>query len=378
MKLDILIKNGHVVDPASGVDEIRDIGIADGHIVSADTDGIEAGEIIDAKGYYVLPGLIDFHTHLYYGGSSFGVNPNLLFASGVTGAVDGGTAGCAGFEAFYRQTQLLSQLPLKFMLHISPIGQPGFGVQEPADPAAWNEEAVLNLVQKYSEEIVCLKLRIGRAMIGERGIAPLQEACRIARQAGLPLCVHVTDSPVSAREIAETLAPGDIYCHVYHGKGNTILDQDGEVIPAMREASRRGVIMDAANGSINFNYPVAKAAIEQGFLPDIISSDITPATLNRGCNAKNLPFIMSKYLALGMRFNDIVKTVTRNPAALMGLKDFAGTLAQGAPADLVILDKISGRFKFADADNREFYGNTMLSPLLTVSRGRIVFRQTWF
>ena len=118
MKLDILIKNGHVVDPASGVDEIRDIGIADAHIVSADTDGIEAGEIIDAKGYYVLPGLIDFHTHLYYGGSSFGVNPNLLFASGVTGAVDGGTAGCAGFEAFYRQSQLLSQLPLKFMLHI--------------------------------------------------------------------------------------------------------------------------------------------------------------------------------------------------------------------------------------------------------------------
>ncbi len=378
MKLDVLIKNGHVYDVAANIDQVMDIGIADGLLVFPDSTQIEANEIIDAGNHYILPGLIDFHTHLFYGGSGFGANPNLLFAAGVTRAVDGGTTGCANFEAFYRQTQLVSQLPVKYMLHLAPIGQPGYGVQEAADPASWNEPAIHNLIEKYPDDIIGLKLRIGKPMLAERGLVPLQKACEMAQRVGRPLCVHVTDSTLSAAEIADTLQPGDIYCHVYHGKGNTILDDSGAVLPALRNAAERGVVMDAANGSINFSYPIARVAIEQGFYPDIISSDITPTTLNRGNNAKNLSFIMSKYLALGMPFKEVIRAVTQTPAKLMGLEGVAGTLMAGMKADFVVMEKLNGMFSFADCDKREFTGTEMLSPLLTVSQGKLVFRQTYF
>lgn len=375
MQIDYLIQNGHVLDPASGNNKIGDIAVADKKIVGIGGKDVRPLHRLDATGYYVLPGLIDFHTHLFSGGSGFGVNPDLLLATGVTTAVDAGSAGCANYEAFYRSVCIHSQLRIKSFLNLSPTGQVGYGIQEQADPACWDKDAIAHLVHKYPKEIIGLKLRIGRTMLGDRGISPLKEALSIARQMQLPLSVHVTDSSLSAETIADCLAAGNIYCHVYHGKGNTIINSDG-VSPVIREASERGVVFDAANGKSNFDFEVSQKAIAAGFYPNIISTDITPSTLNIGCNVKNLPYLMSKYLSLGMPLLDVITCVTKNPAQLMGRDDSIGTLRTGACADITVCKLMRGSYRFEDACGSTRIGNQLLVPVVTFRKGNVVFCST--
>lgn len=372
MPIDYLIQNGHVLDPAAGRDRTGDIAVAGERIAEGGGQDTRPLHTVDAAGCYVLPGLIDYHTHLFAGGSGFGVSPDLLLATGVTTAVDAGSAGCANFEAFYRSVCIHSRLRIKSFLNLSPIGQAGFGIQEQADPATWDIAAISRLLSRYPGEIAGLKLRIGRPMLGGRGLAPLREAVRVAQELQLPLSVHVTDSPLTAEEIAACLPNGSIYCHVYHGKGNTIIDGDG-VFPAVREAAGRGVVFDAANGKSNFDFAVAQKAIAAGFYPDIISTDITPSTLNIGRSAKSLPYLMSKYLSLGMTLPEVVRRVTENPARLLGLPDSIGTLRAGAGADITICRLAEGTYTFEDANGETRTGSQLLVPVATFSKGSVVF-----
>lgn len=375
----ILIRGGHVIDPAAGVDGIGSVMIEKGIIADAECSGAEraAEQVIDAAGYLVLPGLIDFHTHLY-GGSAFGVSPDLFPAAGVTAAVDAGTTGAVNFEEFCRNTLRKSRIHLKAFLNVSGIGQPGPGIMEPLGAGAVSWQSAGDVLDRYKEELLGLKIRISRPIVRELGLAPLKDTLAFAENRGIRVNVHVTDPPERLATIAPLFRSGDIFCHVFHGTGYTILDEKGRVGREFWNAKERGVLFDAANGRSNFNYEVAREAVHEGFLPDIISTDATALNYNQPDQVKNLPFVMSKYLSLGMDLTQVVKAVTEIPAEVMGMRGQIGTLRPGAYADVVICEKRKERVRFRDSVGTVHYGSEILEPAMVLSRGMIAYCRPGF
>lgn len=364
----ICIKGGTVVDPKNGVNSIKDIYIENNKVV----ESISAVDTtVDATGYYVFPGLIDFHTHLY-GGSTFGINPDMLLATGVTSAVDAGTSGYINFSDFYSSVLTRSKLTLKAFVNISPIGQPGGGINEPLRRELINKSILKETVNKYRANILGLKVRISKPIVGELGLDPLHHALEIAEELNLPINVHVTNPPEKMSEIAPFFRKGDIFTHVFEGTGHTIIE-DGKVADKVWDAKKRGVIFDSANGRSNFIFSVAEKAVSEGFYPDVISTDSTALNFSKPYVVKNLPFIMSKYLALGMNLTEVIKASTEVPAKLMGEEDRLGHLGVGAIGDVAICDIESKKVLFKDTANTERTGNKVIRPVMVIKNSEFVY-----
>ena len=370
----ICIKNGHVIDTTQKLDSIADIFINDGKITLASSAD---QRIIDATGCYVLPGLIDFHTHLYKG-STFGVDPDSLIATGVTAATDAGTAGWVNFEDFYNNSFTKTKIHLKAFINVSGIGQPGGGINEPLDLDAINYERLLLLLKKYHGDLLGLKIRISKPIVKQNGITPLINTMKFAHANGLHVNVHVTNPAAPTEEILPLFEKGDIFCHVFHGTGDTIIGPNNMLKKELLEARERGVLFDAANGRSNFVYKVAKKAIDAGFCPDIISSDTTAYNFNIPGKVKNLPFVMSKYLSLGMPLPKIIQAATETPAKIMGMENIIGTLKNGACGDVTICKFINKKITFLDTFNNIHYGEQLLVPVMTILKGNVVYCQTDF
>lgn len=364
----IRISNGFVVDPKNGINGLKNIYIDNNRIVSSlpsiDTD-------IDASGCYVFPGLIDFHCHLYCG-SSFGINPDLLLATGVTSAVDAGTAGYINYEDFYRSAITRTKVSLKTFINISPIGQPGAGVNEPLKRELINKETLKTVVEKHREVIIGLKVRISKPIVGELGLDPLKHALELGEELGLPVNVHITNPPEKLSEVVKYFRKGDIFTHVFEGTGHTIIE-DGHVAEEIFEAKKRGVIFDSANGRSNFVFAVAEKALANGFYPDVISTDSTALNFNKPFVVKNLPFIMSKYLYMGMNLEDVVKAVTETPAFLMGENELLGHLGVGAASDVTICRIEEKEVLFKDTLGDERKGNRVIEPVMVLKNGEFVY-----
>ena len=191
----------------------------------------------------------------------------------------------------------------------------------------------------------------------------------------LPLCIHTTNPPCDTGIIVSKLRKGDIYCHLYQGHGNTILDENNIVKNEFWKARKRGVIMDAANGCVNFSYKIAIPALQQQFAPDIISTDLTARSFNNFQNnmARNLVFVMSKYLNLGLNFSTIIKSVTSIPAQVLKLSGEIGTLQEGALADICICKIVNTQHDFYDANNVKRSGDKYIRTLATIAEGNIMF-----
>ncbi len=379
MKAAIAIRNGRVIDPARKYDRKKDVFISHEGVIasSAECNG-EADYTIDASNCVVCPGLIDFHAHIYERGSESGVPHEACFpASGVTSIVDGGTAGSAGFEGFYKAILATSLMNLKSLVNVSPAGLATRRFHEDLNPKYFDETKLLRLFKKYPDVLLGLKIRITKNIAGEHGLKPLEHALRIADKAGKPLVAHVTDPVAPLEDIAALLRPKDVICHAYQGYGHTIVDAKGKVLPAMHKARERGLVFDVCNGKTNASIKVAKAAIADGFLPDIISSDTGTLTMFRE-PAMGLSYVLSKYLNLGMELYDVIACCTAAPAKWMGMETEIGTLAPKASADVSILRVESKKIKFSDVHGESFYGSHVLIPQLTLSRGQIMFRQMDF
>lgn len=370
-QIDLLIQNGRVFDPAAGEDGIRSIAIRGSRIVPADKN-TEVNNVIDASDSYIFPGFIDWHTHLYSWGSGFGINPDLLFSSGVTMAVDMGSAGHANFEAL-RQELAVRQMKTAAFINVSPIGQAGYGMNEPLDNILAAAPGITELANRYPEQIKGLKLRLSKQIVGDLGMKPLDDALQLSQACGLPLCVHVTNPPAAASEILSKLRTGDIFSHVYHQIGDTILNAENRVCDAVYEARERGVKFDVGHGRANFSFAVAKTALEQGFLPDIISTDTTPATYLTGNTMNSMPFVLSKFLSMGMTLQQVIRCVTGIPAQMLGLSGAAGTLADGANADIVICKRVYRKIIFSDSAGTTFCGDQLLVPQMVIADGRMVY-----
>lgn len=370
----ILIKNGMLLDPSCGLKVQQDLAVLGSRIAAiGDLSGVDAEQVVDASGCYVTPGLIDFHAHAAYGISDFSMPADVIqIPSGVTSMVDAGSAGTADFEGFYRHNVVNSVLTIKSFLHVTATGQLTHRVNENPNPELFDRDRLAMLCEKYKGQIIGLKLRQSRDIVGNYGLRPLEETIKLADEVGLRVSVHVTDSPGEVSETLRLLRPGDIFCHMYHQKGKTILDEEDVVLPEVWEARKRGVLFELGHGAFNFSSKVATAAIRQGFIPDVISSDLSLLSAYKA-PTYSFSYILSELLNLGIPFEDILQRCTQIPASLMGW-EHDGFLKEGRTADLAILQITDHKIYYVDRYQNHYEGNQLIVPKATVKGGCMVYR----
>lgn len=372
----LLIFGGIIVDPASNVNASGDVWIDGDKISDVNSEqNSEAVTSIDVTGCYVFPGLIDYHAHLFYGGTAIGVSPDLaLLPQGVTTAVDQGSAGVSNFERFMDSVVSRQTTRIFSYLHVNPTGLASLPHSpEDVDPTHYDLQQSRNLFEQYAGQLLGLKIRSSREIVKELGLQPLRQAIRLAEQLGCRVVVHTTNPPTSVGELAELLRAGDVYTHMYQGKGSSIIADDGKLAASIRQARERGVIFDTADGRAHYVLSVAAAALADGFMPDIISTDLTLGNVYDP-SVFGLPFIMSKYLALGISLADVVNACTAAPAKLLGMEGKLGTLTPGAYADVSVFRLVKKRAQFTDFTGQTLVCEQLLVPQLTVSHGKVVYR----
>lgn len=376
--MDILIKNGHVIDPYNNIDKIVDIGVHNGKVVEVgDLSDSNAQKIIDAKGCYVIPGIIDYHAHIAPLCEIGIPAESVCFSSGVTTIVDAGSTGCSNYES-YRGNILSSKLRIKCYLNVCSAGLVTNSYLENINPENYNKTKIKRLFEKYPDELVALKIRMDEKLTGSLGIEPLLKTLEIAKEIGTRVVVHTTNASVSQWELANVLRNGDVFTHMYHNFNNSIINEDGAVHDDIYKARERGVIFDAANARFHFAFKVANAAISDGFLPDIISTDLTKKSMYKKPQIFNMTFLLSKYLNMGLDISTIVKLCTMNPASLLGMEDEIGQLGVDTCADIAILKVINKKVHFEDWEGGILEGNKLLRNMMTIRDGEVVYQDIEF
>jgi predicted amidohydrolase len=379
MQIDILIKNGHVVDPARGIDGVRVVGIRGNRIVETEGQEASAAVVLDASGCYVFPGLIDFHGHLFFGGTIMSINPDFQLCTGVTAAVDAGSSGCATYRAYYQSVIARSWIRIKAYLSCFTGGMVGVGFPENFDPALFNKARIAQLLDEYKDNIIGLKLRLSLHNNMAKDIKPLEAAIALAEEVGdVPVCVHVTNPPCAMTEIVSLLRKDDVLCHMYHRTGDNLFGKNDKIPAAFLKARERGVMFDMAHGRTNFSHKVCQDALREGFPPDILTTDMTVEKLFILNQARSLPFVMSQFLSYGMSLTEVVRATTQTPARLMKMEGQIGTLAPGALADVAIFKMTNRKVMYLDKDREKHFGNGLLVPQMTISNGQLAFAQIDF
>ena len=373
MQADVILKAGRVIDPASATDDILDVAISGNKVLQVGKN-LEANgnQTIDCRGLIVTPGLIDLHTHVYWGGTSIGVDPDEhADKSACTTLVDAGTAGPGNFPGFVKHVIEPAKVRIVPFLNVSFPGIFAFSdkvmVGECTDLELLNSEAVMQTLADYPGIAAGIKVRVGRHASGAMGINPMNIALDICEEANLPLMCHLDHPPPSREEVVSRLRPGDILTHCFKPFPNApVRLRDGEIYEEIKQARARGVIFDIGHGAGSFSYRTGKAMLEAGFKPDCISSDIHCLSIN-GPVFDQLT-TLSKFLALGMSLNEVIDCSTRKPADAIARPDL-GRLQKGAEADISILKLETGKFNFADADQSVISSDSCLQACGVINAG---------
>jgi dihydroorotase len=394
VKYEVVIKGGHVLDPGQGLDGLMDIGIAGGRItaIAPHIPDSEAARIVEVRGSnrYVLPGLIDLHTHVAYGATTPGVGMGCVdpdvggVGSGVTTLLDGGSVGIANVGVF--SAHILPKAKTRVICYVN-VGTFAHTTPAAADVSRMEDvdrKAIASCVQANPGLISGFKLRLVGPVVQERGEDVVRLAKDIASEHGVPLMVHIGDGRAPdgqkasdlTRYLLKTFTEADILTHLCTPNHGGVMDPSQaakQAIPELQEARARGVVLDSALGRGNFGYEVARRQAEIGLHPDTISSDLTAGGRKFGVGLLDS---MSKFLSLGYRLSDVVLMTTTNAAKAIGMSEKIGAIAVGREADLSIVDVVDGKWAFTDTIQQPFTGTQALIPVQTLRAGGL-FSPEW-
>jgi dihydroorotase len=376
MDYDLILRGGRVIDPAQSIDERLDVGFSGGK-VAALGPGLKSGpktQVRDVSGLIVTPGLIDLHTHVYWGGTSLGIDAEAFCRkSGVTTSVDTGSAGPGNFAGFRKHVIEPSRVRILAYLHVSHAGIFGFSrdvqVGESEDIRLMDPIGAAKVAAENPDIIVGIKVRVGRHASGDQGVTPLEYALQVADEVGLPLMAHIDEPPPSYEEVIGRLRPGDVLTHAFRPFPNAPSTAQGTVKPAVLRARERGVLFDIGHGMGSFAFKTARAMLANGFLPDTISSDVHALCIDGP--AHDLVTTMSKFLCLGMELGEVVKAATENPARALK-RPALGTLKPGSTGDATILSVDEGEFDYVDVVGEHLAGKRKIN-----SRGTVISGKWW-
>ena len=370
IQYDLLLKNGEVIDPSGKLRGRRDIAFGNG-VVAAVAENIsanEARETIDVSGKLVTPGLIDIHGHYFYGYQPrFGHPDAFCLPTGVTTAVDAGSAGWSVFAALRDHVMRQCATRLFAFVHLSSTGlnKESTNQGELMDMKLVHVKQTVQCIHDNPSYVVGLKVRIDdSALLAENAVPALELARETANQAGCRIMVHVSRSPIPLSQILGFLHAGDIVTHPFHGAENGPLDSTGSVRPEVFEARSRGILFDSGCAKVHLDINVCRALLEQGVLPDTISTD--GSRLDR---SYSLLEVMSMFLELGMPLEQVVAATTQNAAAAIGKGETLGNLRVGSAGDATVVDLEEGDFAFDDRAGNVLKSRRRLAHVLTVKSG---------
>jgi dihydroorotase len=371
---DLVLKGGHVIDPAQNIDAVMDVAFAGGKVaaVGKSLDTSAAKDVRDVSGKIVTPGLIDMHTHVYWGGTSLGIDAeDFCRKSAVTTAVDTGSAGPGNFAGFRKHVIEPSAVRILAYLHISHAGIFGFSsrimVGESENLALMDPETAVEVAQANRDVIIGIKVRLGRHASGIHGMAPFEHAIQVAEEASMPLMVHIDEPPPSYAEVVSRLRSGDVLTHCFRPFPNSPVGPDGKVRPEVLAARQRGVLFDIGHGMGSFSFRTARAMLDAGFMPDTISSDFHAMCINGP--AFDQVTTLSKFLCLGVPLKEVIRTSTENAARALSRPDL-GTLKPGSAGDASILSLDEGAFDYADVVGEHVTGDRKINACGVVLGGR--------
>jgi dihydroorotase len=373
MTFDLILAGGRVVDPSQSIDAILDVGFADGRVaaLAPGLDRAAARSVRDVAGRIVTPGLIDLHTHVYWGGTSLGVDAAALTRNGaVTTHVDTGSAGPGNFPGF--RSHVIERSPVRIIayLNISFAGIYGFSkrvmVGESGDVRMLAPIDTAEVAQANRDVIAGIKVRVGRNASGNAGLVPLDAARQVADHVGMPMMVHIDEPPPMLHDVLARMRAGDILTHCFRPFPNCPVTGDGRVLDAVLEARARGVLFDIGHGMGSFSFAVARTMLANGFLPDTISSDIHALCIEGP--AFDLLTTLTKFLHLGVPLDAVIERATVRAAAALQRPDL-GTLRPGSVGDASVLALETGAFGLVDSVGERAVAGTRLAAAGTVIGG---------
>ena len=380
-QIDILLKGGHVIDPKNKIDSKMDVAILENKIVqiAPDIPVTNAKKVIDVNGLFVTPGLIDMHVHVFMGndlGAYIANGPTSVapdgftFRAGVTTVVDAGSSGWRNFRQLKEQTIDKAQTRVLALLNI--VGTGMVGRFEEQDVTDMNAVMTAHMIKQLFPDII-----VGIKAAHYWGdFTQVDRAVEAGRLANVPVMVDFGehDPPNSIEALfMKHLRPGDIFTHAYsYGptKRETVVDENGKVKPFIAEAKKRGIIFDVGHGGGAFSWRQAVPAMQQGFTPDVISTDLHIQSMNGGM--KDLANVLSKFINMGMPLQDAIARATWAPANTINKREL-GNLSVGTEADIAVFNVRKGDFGFVDVRGTKLKGTQKLEAELTIRAGKIVW-----
>ena len=395
---DLVLKGGTVLDPSQELNEKLDVAITGDRIslLAPSISEAEAAQVVDVHGKIVTPGLIDMHTHLYHAGNNLN-HPDIAgVLGGITTVADAAGGGPSNFQDF--SDFVLSQARTRVYSFLSIFGDRRCAMDKESD---MDMAGVVKVARENPEVVKGVKAFIIPRTMQSMGLKHPEVTKAAAREAGIRVLIHIGDNgpkgfiptpPEMTRKVFSMMDPGDIITHVFSPLGGTALDSEGRLVPELKEAQERGVIIDAAYGDVNFSWERAEAVLDQGLVPYTIASDIEvqPGAGFRQTFTRGLLEYAAYFMHLGFSLEDVVRMSTINPARVLGIEDQAGSLAVGREADVSVLDLLEGRWELTDAlrvsrtgaeegrwkidgstgDSR--IGSKALVPVVTIKSGSII------
>jgi dihydroorotase len=369
---DLLLTGGTVLNPATGVNQRLDVAVAGNRVaaVAAAIPRADAKRVLDVTGCYVTPGLIDLHVHSYWGVNPYGCDlDGLCLATGVTTTMDAGSAGpinLLGFRKLVHEKSKARMLGFVALAQHGVLNQPG----ELLNLGFADSDGSAQAVGDNRDICIGIKVRLHKKAIGDNSRAALRLAIKAGEATRTPIMVHVGDTAIGMDEIAATLRPGDIITHCYTPQKPSIIDEQGKLLAEVRKAKERGVIFDVGHAGGHFDFNLVRRAMGEGIVPDVISSDLHGRLSQPGFGVVgDLPTTLTKFLPLGLSFDEIIAKCTVDAARVVGWQDRIGSLEVGREADIAVLQIIDEPTKLRDSVGGEITHKQRIAAKWTIRAG---------